>query len=137
MSLQQQNSSDSEAMSEINVTPLVDVMLVLLVIFIVTAPLLTQSMHLELPKTAPTSATLDNPHLKHIDIDAEGRIYLDKAEISGDALDMALRTALTADQELGLQLSADQAVPYGKVARVLAAAQHVGISKLSMVTIEE
>lgn len=130
------NKSDQEAMSEINVTPLVDVMLVLLVVFIVTAPLLTQSVRVNLPKTVSTEPSpLD--HLANISVDAEGKIYLDSQLIEPKNLGSLLTERLAKDAELIVQFNADTQVHYGKVAEVMAIARQAGITRLSFLTQEE
>ena len=78
------SGADDDVMSEINVTPLVDVMLVLLVVFIVTAPLLTQAVHVNLPKTAET-APPEEKEAVYISVDAKGKVFLDKTEIALEA----------------------------------------------------
>lgn len=131
-----QSKSDQTVMSEINVTPLVDVMLVLLVVFLVTAPLLVQSIPVELPKTAP-AAPIPDMHHTDITINADGKFFLD-----GKAIEMAeLETELKALAQLPHQpqvlIQADHSLPYGTVAQVLAMVQHTGIRQLSMVTQEQ
>jgi len=131
------SSDDQEAMSEINVTPLVDVMLVLLVVFLVTAPLLTQTVGVHLPKTASTQPNKEPQSLK-IGIDAQGRITLEQNPIADAALlEAELRRSLEANSEARFQLHADQSVAYAEVAKVMAAAQRAGVTKLSFVTVEE
>ncbi len=130
--------SDSEdAMSDINVTPLVDVMLVLVIILLVTAPLLTQSVHVTLPKTAETTADTKQQPLQ-LGIDAQGIITVNKAPIADlTALEIALKEEVARNPETGLHLYADQAVVYAKVAEVMAAVQHAGITKIAFVTEEQ
>jgi biopolymer transport protein ExbD len=127
------NKNDQQAMSEINVTPLVDVMLVLLVVFIVTAPLLTQSVGVNLPKTVAAAPPPQNP-VTMVSIDASGAMYLDKEKLDATALDQKLRERLALNPELTVQFEVDETVNYGKAAEVLAIAQHAGISKLSLQT---
>ncbi len=130
-------SEDQGAMSEINVTPLVDVMLVLVIILLVTAPLLTQSVHVALPKTAETTADVKEQPLQ-LGIDAQGLITLNKQPVAGlAALETLLKAELLKKPDIGLHLYADQAVVYAKVAEVMAAAQHVGISKIAFVSVQE
>lgn len=131
------NSDDDEAVSEINVTPLVDVMLVLVIILLVTAPLLTQSVNVALPKTAST--TPDNQKQPfQLGIDAKGAITLNKNSIIDlAALETTLKVELAKDSEIAIHVYADQGVNYGKVAEVMAAVQHAGISKLAFVTMEK
>lgn len=131
------HSEDSDAISEINVTPLVDVMLVLVIILLVTAPLLTQSVHVTLPKTAETTADIKEQPLQ-LGIDATGGITINKSPIADLAsLETALKAELAKNPEIGVHLYADQAVVYAKVAEVMAAAQHAGIAKLAFVTVEQ
>ena len=130
-------SDDEEAMSEINVTPLVDVMLVLVIILLVTAPLLTQSVHVTLPKTAETTPDVKDPPLQ-LGIDEQGMISLNKLPIADlVALETALKDELTQNPEAALHLYADEAVVYGKVAEVMATIQHSGIAKIAFVTVEQ
>lgn len=131
------SSDDQSAMSEINVTPLVDVMLVLLVVFLVTAPLLTQTVGVTLPKTAATQENREPQSLK-IGIDAGGRITLDLRSIADPAaLEQELHSTLEQNPNTVFQLHADQSVAYASVAKVMAAAQRAGVTKLSFVTVEE
>jgi biopolymer transport protein ExbD len=130
------DSSDREAMSEINVTPLVDVMLVLLIVFIVTAPLLTQAVRVDLPKTEKTDAAPDEKHTATIEIDAQGKITLNKEPQALEALEALLTAKLAADPELIVQLDADKAVPYDAVAKTMAVAHKAGILKLAFITRE-
>jgi biopolymer transport protein ExbD len=130
--------SDSDgAMSEINVTPLVDVMLVLVIILLVTAPLLTQSVHVTLPKTSETTPNIDAQPLQ-LGIDTQGGITLNKQTVENLA---TLETTLTAEfaknKEVAVHLYADQGVVYKKVAEVMATVQQAGIAKIAFVTVEE
>jgi len=130
-------SEDESAMSEINVTPLVDVMLVLVIILLVTAPLLTQSVHVTLPKTAETIADINAQPLQ-LGIDKQGAITINKNPIADlAALEIALKAELAKNPEIGVHLYADQTVVYAKVAEVMATAQHAGITKLAFVTVEQ
>ncbi|MBK9160181.1 MAG: biopolymer transporter ExbD [Nitrosomonadales bacterium] len=128
------NNSDQEMMSEINVTPLVDVMLVLLVVFIVTAPLLSQSLMVKLPKTVAVAGRMDT-RMQTLSIDAQGRISLDDGALSDEALAQRLADAAAARNGYELHIHADEAVPYGRVAQIMAIAQHAGVDKLSFMTI--
>jgi biopolymer transport protein TolR len=130
-------SDSEEAMSEINVTPLVDVMLVLVIILLVTAPLLTQSVHVTLPKTAETTADIKDAPLQ-LGIDPQGMITLNKLPIADLlALETALKDELAQNPEAALHLYADEAVVYGKVAEVMATVQHSGIVKIAFVTVQQ
>lgn len=130
--------SDNEgAMSEINVTPLVDVMLVLVIILLITAPLLTQSVHVTLPKTAETTANITEQPLQ-LGIDAQGIITLNKQAIENlVALETILKNELVKNKEVAVHLYADQDVVYKKIAEVMATVQHAGIAKVAFVTVEE
>lgn len=121
-------------MSEINVTPLVDVMLVLLVVFIVTAPLLApQSLKINLPKTKAVSQDTRQQTV-HLRVDAQGNIELDNQALSDVQLGEML-TQHAVDAQFQLQIEADKMVPYGRVAELMALVQSSGVSKLSFVTI--
>ena len=131
------NSDDDDAVSEINVTPLVDVMLVLVIILLVTAPLMTQSVNVALPKTASTTPDTQKQPLQ-LGVDAKGVITLNKTPIESlDALDVRLRNELAQNPEIAIHVWADQDVNYGKVAEVMATVQHAGISKKAFVTMEK
>ena len=130
-------SEDEGAMSEINVTPLVDVMLVLVIILLVTAPLLTQSVHVTLPKTVQTTADVKEQPLQ-LGIDVQGVLTLNKIPIADlGALEIALKAELVKNPEIGVHLYADKEVVYSKLAEVMAAVQHAGIAKLAFVTLEQ
>ncbi len=128
------NNSDDGMMSEINVTPLVDVMLVLLVVFIITAPLLApQSLKINLPKTDSVQSN-DKPQKVSLAVDARGNLELDNMHISDEGLAEMLKSR-AADPQFQLQIEADNAVPYGRIAELMALAQHAGVSKLSFITL--
>ena len=119
-------------MNEINVTPLIDVMLVLLVIFMVTAPLMTTGVHVDLPKVKSAPMPTDDTKLMVI-VTAEGGVFLGKDEITGD-LEAKLKNNSRLQEEKELYIQADEAVKYGAVLRVMAAARLAGVEKLGMVT---
>ncbi|WP_438280458.1 ExbD/TolR family protein [Pseudomonas alabamensis] len=122
-----------EVLSEINVTPLVDVMLVLLVVFIVTAPLLTNSIPINLPKTEAV-APVEQKEPLVVSIDGSGKLFINKDKIEPDALEATLKTAKGKDAEVRVQLQADDGVNYGEVARAMAAIERAGITKLAVIT---
>lgn len=131
------NSDDDEAVSEINVTPLVDVMLVLVIILLVTAPLLTQSVNVALPKTTSTIPDTQKQPFQ-LGIDAKGVITLNKNPVADlAALETTLKDELAKNPEMAVHMYADQSVNYGKVAEVMATVQHAGISKLAFVSVEQ
>lgn len=132
MSFGNNSQQQDSMMSEINVTPLVDVMLVLLVIFIVTAPLLApQSLKINLPKTTAVAQETKHKALR-LTVDAQGQLILDNQAVSDAQLADVLKER---GAEAQLQIEADRAVPYGRIAELMALAQHNGISKLSFVTV--
>ncbi|MES2036439.1 MAG: biopolymer transporter ExbD [Pseudomonadota bacterium] len=122
-----------DVVSEINITPLVDVMLVLLVTFIITAPLLNNAVRINLPKTAATS-TPDTTKSVTVSIDAANKVFIDKREIAQEALEAELKSQVSASPDLALSLQADEGVPYRSVAKVMATIQKSGVSKLSVLT---
>lgn len=122
-----------DVVSELNVTPLVDVMLVLLVVFIVTAPLLANHIKVNLPRTAKTEITQDKRPLS-LSIDHGGRVFIDKSEVPVAELEGQLKVIKAARSELAIHLNADQDVNYGLVAKVLAAVDRAGVSRLSVMT---
>lgn len=126
-------SEQDDVVSEINITPLVDVMLVLLIVFIVTAPLLTNSVKVNLPKAAPTQVT-DQTKAVVISVNSEGEIYLDKDRVSLEHFERVIQTRKAINPKLALNLNADETVPYGTVAKLLASIERVGVDKLSVIT---
>ncbi len=128
---------ESAAMSEINVTPLVDVMLVLVIILLVTAPLVTQSIHMKLPETVETTADIDKQPFQ-LTIDAKNQITLNKEPYANLVdLETKLKTELAANPEMEVHLHADETVVYGKVAELMATVQHAGIVKMAFVSTPE
>ncbi|MEW6288723.1 MAG: protein TolR [Thermodesulfobacteriota bacterium] len=120
--------------SDINVTPLVDVMLVLLIIFMVTAPMMTQGVDVNLPETTAKPLRQDeNPVI--ISIDQEGGIALGKIKADGKLLRQELQKLALTDQDKTILLKADKNVPYGVVAQVMADVKDAGFNKLGMVTL--
>lgn len=128
-------SVDDEPMSDINVTPLVDVMLVLLTVFIVTAPLLMNTVQVKLPRTAPTAA-LDTLHNVRVSITAEGGVFLNRRRLAAGSLEAELRR-LRAAGEVSVEILGDERVPYREVARVMAQIQRAGIAKFAFVLLPE
>ena len=123
-----------QPMSEINTTPLVDVMLVLLVIFIITAPLLTHAIRLELPEAA-APATQERPGTITVSIDADGRLYWNDAPLAdAQALRTRLAQAAGATPQPELHLRADREVRYQRLAEVMSAAQEAGIGRIGFGT---
>ena len=128
-----ERTTGPQPMSDINMTPLIDVMLVLLVIFMITAPLMSSSLKLNLPKTDAAQPS-DTPDYISVSIDPDGRLFLADQEIAAAAL--ALRVAETArlNPQTEVQLRADQAVPYGRVAELIGLVQKGGLNRIGFVT---
>jgi biopolymer transport protein TolR len=120
-------------LSDINVTPLVDVMLVLLVIFIITAPLMASSIKLNLPRT-DAGQSGDTPKFVSLVVDATGKVYLDDKPVTPEELAAGLSRAATDSRDTEVQLRADQTVPYGKVVELMAIANKAGLSRIGFVT---
>jgi biopolymer transport protein ExbD len=119
-------------MAEINTTPLVDVMLVLLVIFLVTAPMLTQAIKLELPSDSASAIADDKPI--NLSIDANGQYYWDKTAITSEDLTKRLKEAASVNPKQPIHLRADKQTPYEKVSHVLAIAQAHTMTNIGFVT---
>lgn len=121
-------------MAEINVTPFVDVMLVLLVIFMITAPLLTAGVSIELPKAeAQSIGQQDNAPLE-ITLDRTGNIFMGETQVTVDRM-TAMLTAIAAETtERRVYIKADQRLDYGKVMEVMAAVSRIGFTKIALVT---
>ncbi|MGZ9075393.1 MAG: ExbD/TolR family protein [Burkholderiaceae bacterium] len=120
-------------MSEINVTPLVDVMLVLLVIFIITAPLLSYAIKLDLPNDPAPAAEAVLSTIK-LSIDAEGKVYVDTETVTDDQLRARFLAAAKASPIPEVHVRADKATRYERVAFVLSAAQQAGLTKVGFIT---
>jgi len=127
-------SDGDEILSEINITPMVDVMLVLLVVFIITAPLMTNAIKVNLPDTDVTVQIEEPKKPVVVSIDEQGRIYLDKDEYSLDVIESELASRKAQDPEIRLNLNADETVPYGTVAKLMVLIEKAGIQRLSFVT---
>lgn len=124
-------SANTAPMAEINTTPLVDVMLVLLVIFIITAPLFHQAVPIDLPRVDSTRLN-DKPRVVSLSVDGQGALFLDGAPTSRDGVYARLSELSSSQPELHLR--ADRATPYEKVADILAVVQRAGVTKIAFVT---
>jgi biopolymer transport protein TolR len=123
-------------LSEVNVTPFVDVMLVLLIIFMVTAPMMTQGLEVDLPKTKAVSVLPKDNESIVLTVKADGALFLDKYQVELGDLEGQVRQLVT-DQKKQLFLRADQAVPYGTVVKVMGVVKQAGVDKLGVVAEEE
>lgn len=123
----------SQPMSEINMIPLIDVMLVLLVIFIVTAPLLTHAVRVDLPKASSASAG-DEPARVQVAVLASGELAWEGEIVSRDELKARMREAGLRDQQPEVHLRADRLTPYERVAEVIADAAKAGLPRIAFVT---
>jgi biopolymer transport protein TolR len=127
-----ERTKGAEPMSEINVTPLVDVMMVLLVIFIITAPLLASSIKLDLPKTDAAKPS-DVPKFVTVVVDKSAKVFLNDKAIELPALAESLQASAKLNPDTEVQLRADEAVPYGKVVEVMGVAQKAGLNRIGFV----
>jgi biopolymer transport protein TolR len=128
-----ERNSGPAPMSDINMTPLIDVMLVLLVIFIITAPLMTSSLKLDLPKTdaaTPQAA----PTFIAVAIDGNGKLFLGDEALTREQIGQRLVAAAKGNPQLEVQLRADQKVAYGQVADLIGLVQKAGLTRIGFVT---
>jgi biopolymer transport protein TolR len=122
----------AQPMSDINMTPLIDVMLVLVVILIITAPLLASSIKLDLPKTGAAKPG-DAPQSITVVMDATGQTYLKDKAVDLDVLKAQLLATAQANSQTEVLLRADKGVPYGRIVEVMGAAQQAGLSRIGFV----
>jgi biopolymer transport protein ExbD/biopolymer transport protein TolR len=128
-----ERSPTSQPMSEINMTPLIDVMLVLLVIFIITAPLIGSSLKLDLPKS-DAGQNADAPVFVALAINAQGQLFVGDEPASPEVVMARVQEAARRDPGTEVQLRADQAVPYGRVAELIGLVQQAGLTRIGFVT---
>lgn len=124
---------NDEVMSEINMTPLVDVMLVLLVIFIITVPVLTHAVKVDLPQ-AENQRNVVEPETVTLSLSRDGELHWNRDVITTSILEARLQQAALQQPRPEVHILADQAVAYGRVAQLMAAIQRAGIEKLGFVT---
>ena len=128
------DGSDEKPMSEINTTPLVDVMLVLLIIFLITVPVITQSVKVELPKAA-NIPTQTKPENVNIAVDREGNVYWNTAMIpTQEALLERLKSVAVMDPQPEIHVRGDRATAYEHIGRVMVLCQRAGIQKVGFIT---
>ena len=134
-SLQSQDTDDefgAAPLSEINVTPLVDVMLVLLIIFMVAAPLMTVGVPVQLPKTAAAKVSQPKQPVV-VSIDAQGQPFLDKEPLAPETMMPRLRQLASADPTQVVLVRGDRAVPYGRIVEIMGQISAAGFSKVSLI----
>lgn len=124
---------DTEVMSEINMTPLVDVMLVLLIIFIITVPVLTHSVKVDLPRADNTPNEL-KPETVNLAVNADGHIYWNETQVTMEELELRLTTEASKQPQPEIHIRGDKTVDYEHVIKTMAAVQRAGILKLGFVT---
>ena len=119
--------------AEINMTPLVDVMLVLLIIFIITAPLMTHQVPVDLPRAASTP-TPEKPMTLQVSINADNAIFVGAEAVDRNILENRFREAVAKDANVEMHLKADRATRYETVAEAMSAARRAGLTKIGFVT---
>jgi biopolymer transport protein TolR len=127
-----ERTPSAQPMSDINMTPLIDVMLVLLVIFIITAPLMVSAVKVDLPQTEGAQAA-DAPQFVSLALDKSGQAYLADQPLALPALALALKKTATQNPLTEVQLRADASVPYGRVVEVMGLAHAAGLSRIGFV----
>ncbi len=133
MGMGSNRSGGRTTMSEINITPMVDVMLVLLIIFMVTTPLIQQGVKVNLPQTKAAAVESDEKKVV-LSIDANKKVFIGEVEISLAELEEKLKSNAKLQNEKELFLHADRDLPYGIVVDVMATAQRCGITNVGMIT---
>ena len=133
MEIGSRSNGDRGAMSQINVTPLVDVMLVLLIIFMVTAPMMQQGVQVNLPK-ADTKALTPQETTVVVSIEKTGRLFINSTEVPAGELRAKLSRMFATRSKKEVFLKADKDVPYGEVIKAMAEIKGAGIERLGMVT---
>ena len=128
------NAKDTDQpLAEINITPLVDVMLVLVVILLVMAPMLTKTLHIDLPKVA-ASAPEARDHAVTVSLDAHGKLAIDGRDIAADQLEPTLRRIAARSDQTVVNLRSDQSQPFGAVANLLAKIGRAGFAHVAVAT---
>jgi biopolymer transport protein TolR len=130
----QVGGKDSGFMGEINVTPFVDVMLVLLIIFMVTAPMMVEGVNVDLPETTAQPLESEKEPLV-VTIDKEGQVFINDFKTGRDIFATKLTKVLEARQDRTVYLKADKTIPYGVVMQIMSEIRGTGVAKLGMVTL--
>ena len=133
MSFGSQDDDSDEVMNEINMTPMVDIMLVLLIIFIITVPVMKHSVNIDLPRASNEAQNI-KPETIRLSVDADGAYFIDEMKISDDALAPRLQAAAALKPQPDLHIRGDKAVRYERVAQAMAAAQQAGLHKIGFIT---
>jgi biopolymer transport protein ExbD len=128
-----ESGDDDAPLTEINMVPLIDVMLVLLIIFIVTAPLLTHAVKVDLPK-ASSSANQTKPDNVQLAIDAAGQLYWNGEAVDSPAFELLLKKSAELQPQPEIHIRAERTTPYEKVAQVMSEAARNGLSRIGFVT---
>ncbi len=135
MAFRLRESEELSDLAEINVTPLVDVMLVLLIIFMITAPMLQQGLEVSLPQAEGKSFELASSDPAKVTISSAGVVYVDGTSVGSQNLELSLGPMLRARRIKRALLEADQGVPYGRVVAVLDVMNRAGVEQLGMITV--
>jgi len=133
MAFSNPEADDGEVLSEINMIPLIDVMLVLLIVFIITVPVMKHSVNVNLPQAA-TEANPDRPETVRLSVDAQGQYHWNDRVVSDEELTARLQAAAQQTPQPDLHIRGDKSVRYERVAQAMAAAQRAGVRKLAFVT---
>jgi len=126
-------ADDDEVMNEINMTPMVDIMLVLLIIFIITIPVMKHAVNIDLPRASNVVQSI-KPETVRLSVDAEGQYFLNETRVAYDTLATQLKAAAAQEPQPDLHIRGDKAVRYERVAQAMAAAQQAGLRKIGFIT---
>jgi biopolymer transport protein TolR len=129
--------NNSDMISDINITPFVDVMLVLLIIFMVTAPMMTKGVNVALPEAEQASSISNKEDTLVITISKEGKIYIDDFDVTITLLSEKLKLFLDRRDKKEVFLKADKEIPYGMVVKVISEVKKAGVNKLGILTVEK
>lgn len=122
-----------DVMNEINMTPMVDIMLVLLIIFIITVPVMKHSVNIDLPRATNETQNI-KPETIRLSVDAQGAYFLNEAQVTDDELAPRLKAAAAQNPQPDLHIRGDKSVRYERVAQAMAAAQQAGLRKIGFIT---
>ena len=125
--------SNDDVMNEINMTPMVDIMLVLLIIFIITIPVMKHSVNIDLPHAANEAQNI-KPETIRLSVDAQGAYYVNETAVADEALGAQLKVAAVQNPQPVLHIRGDKAVRYERVAQAMALAQQAGLRKIGFIT---